>query len=92
MKEETGLTIEITRLIGVYSEPEFWIFSYPDGNRVHAFAAAFECREISGELMPNMLDSLAVKWFPVDSLPDNLMPMHSKVIVDCTNGLNGVIF
>ena len=91
-KEETGLNIEIARLIGVYSDPEFWVFSYPDGNRAHAFAAAFECRVVSGELRPNMTDSLEVKWFPLDDLPDNLMPMHSKVIADCINGAEGVIF
>lgn len=91
-KEETGLNIEIVRLIGVYSDPEFWIFSYPDGNRAHAFAAAFECTVLSGELRPNMTDSLEVKWFPVDDLPDNVMPMHPKVIADCIKGAEGIIF
>lgn len=92
VKEETGLDIKIIRLIGVYSDPEFWIFSYPDGNRAHAFAAAFECRVISGEIRPNMIDSLDVKWFPIDELPTNLMPMHPRVISDCIAGVQGVIF
>ena len=92
VKEETGLDVEIVRLIGVYSEPAFWIFSYPDGNRAHAFAAAFECRVVSGELAANMSDSLDVKWFPVNDLPGNLMPMHPKVISDCINGAESVIF
>ena len=92
VKEETGLNVEIVRLLGVYSEPEFWIFSYPDGNRAHAFAAAFECRILSGDLTPNMTDSLEVKWFAVDNLPGNLMPMHPKVISDCINGKDSVIF
>ena len=91
-KEETGLNIEIVRLIGVYSDPGFWIFSYPDGNRAHAFAAAFECRVVSGDLAPNMKDSLVVKWFPVENLPENLMPMHPKVIADCMSGKGGVFF
>jgi ADP-ribose pyrophosphatase YjhB (NUDIX family) len=92
VKEETGLDVEIVRLIGVYSEPKYWIFSYPDGNKAHAFAAAFECRVVSGELVPNMIDSLEVKWFPVDDLPNNLMPMHPKVISDCITGAVGVFF
>lgn len=91
-KEETGLIIEIVRLIGAYSDPAFWIFSYPDGNRAHGFTAAFECSVVSGEPVPNMKDSLAVNWFPVDGLPDNLMPMHPKVIADCVNGVEGVFF
>lgn len=92
VKEETGLCVEIVRLIGVYSEPEFWIFSYPDGNRAHAFAAAFECRVISGDLAPNMTDSLDVQWFPTNNLPSNIMPMHPKVISDCIEGVHSVIF
>lgn len=90
--EETGLVVDIVRLVGDYSEPEFWIFSYPDGNRAHAFAAAFECKVVSGELAANMTDSLDVKWFPVDKLPENLMPMHPKVITDCITGKECVIF
>lgn len=92
VKEETGFDVEIMRLIGVYSEPDFWIFSYPDGNRAHAFAAAFRCKVVSGKLEANMKDSLDVKWFPLDALPDNLMPMHPKVISDCISGAESVIF
>ncbi|OED36029.1 hypothetical protein AB833_28835 [Chromatiales bacterium (ex Bugula neritina AB1)] len=89
-REETGLNIEVVRLIGVYSDPKLWIFGYLDGNRAHAFAAAFECNVVSGTLAPNMKDSLAVKWFPTGSLPDNLLPMHPKVIEDCISGAEGV--
>lgn len=92
VKEETGVNVRIVRLIGVYSNPAFWIFSYPDGNRAHAFAAAFECSVVSGKLVPNMKDSLEVKWFPADDLPENVMPMHPKVIADCIDGAEGVIF
>ena len=90
--EETGYVVEIVRLIGVYSNAKYWVFDYPDGNRAHAFAAAFQCHVIGGEAKPNMQDSLDVKWFPVLKLPDNIMPMHTKVIKDCINGRSGVIF
>lgn len=90
-KEETGVDIELLRLVGIYSTPGYWIFDYPDGNEVHAFAAAFESRVISGSLRPNMIDSLDVKWFPTDQLPRNIMPMHPKVIVDCLTSVDGVI-
>jgi ADP-ribose pyrophosphatase YjhB (NUDIX family) len=91
-EEETGLLVSVERLIGVYSHPDYWVFSYPDGNRAHAFAAAFECSVISGDPAPNMEDSLEVKWFPVNDLPPNIMPMHPKVITDCINGTGVVIY
>lgn len=90
-REETGLDVAIQRLIGIYSDPDQWIFSYPDGNVSHAFAAAFECVVVSGTLMPNGDDSLDVKWFPLDALPGNLMPMHGAVIRDAVSHATGVI-
>lgn len=90
--EETGCEVKVIRLIGVYSNADYWIFEYPDGNRAHAFAAAFECVVIGGELKANMEDSLDVRWFTVSELPENIMPMHPKVIEDCIRGKSGVIF
>jgi ADP-ribose pyrophosphatase YjhB (NUDIX family) len=47
--EETGLHVEILRLIGVYSDPNR-IVVYPDGNKVHIVALSFEAKVTSGEL------------------------------------------
>ena len=46
--EETGLHIQVVRLIGVYSSPDFMI-EYPDGNRVQGVALNFEGRVLSGQ-------------------------------------------
>ncbi|MCU0668756.1 MAG: NUDIX domain-containing protein, partial [Myxococcota bacterium] len=34
--EETGVRIEVGRLVGVYSDPTIQVIEYPDGRRVHA--------------------------------------------------------
>jgi 8-oxo-dGTP pyrophosphatase MutT (NUDIX family) len=47
--EETGLTIEVLRLIGVYSDPHKMVI-YPDGNQVHIIALSFEAGIVGGEL------------------------------------------
>ncbi|MHA6690369.1 NUDIX domain-containing protein [Devosia sp. A449] len=86
IKEETGLETAVSRFVGAYSDPELFVFSYADGNRVQAFAVAVECRILSGELMPNGTDSLDVRWFPINALPTNLMRMHSVVIQDALAG------
>jgi ADP-ribose pyrophosphatase YjhB (NUDIX family) len=47
--EETGLGVRVTRLVGVYSDPDQLVI-YPDGNKVHVVALSFEAEIISGEL------------------------------------------
>ena len=46
--EETGLQVQVVRLIGVYTSPDFMI-EYPDGNRVQGVAMNFEVRVLSGQ-------------------------------------------
>jgi len=47
--EETGLRVQIVRLIGVYSDPNKLVI-YPDGNKAHIIALNFEAEVIGGEL------------------------------------------
>jgi len=47
--EETGLGVRVTRLVGVYSDPDQLII-YPDGNKVQIVALSFEAEIVSGEL------------------------------------------
>ncbi|HKY56215.1 MAG TPA: NUDIX domain-containing protein [Anaerolineales bacterium] len=47
--EETGLKVRVTRLVGVYSNPDQLVI-YPDGTKVQIVALGFEAEVISGEL------------------------------------------
>ena len=47
--EETGLKVRVTRLIGVYSNPDQLVI-YPDGNKAFFVVLSFEAEIISGEL------------------------------------------
>ena len=47
--EETGLRVRVTRLAGVYSNPDQLVI-YPDGTKVQIVALSFEAEVISGEL------------------------------------------
>ena len=46
--EETGLTVRVKRLVGVYSHPDQLVI-YPDGNKIQAVALHFEVEWIGGE-------------------------------------------
>lgn len=72
MKEETGLDIEPTRLIGIYSEPD----RDPRG----IIAAAYLVKQTGGKQAPGD-DAGEVKWFPVDRLPE-LAFDHEKMVED----------
>ena len=47
--EETGLHVEITRLIGVYSNPHLLV-EYPDGNCFQQVSLCFAATVVDGEL------------------------------------------
>ena len=46
--EETGLTVRVKRLVGVYSHPDMLVV-YPDGKKVQIVAVHFEVEAVSGE-------------------------------------------
>src|ERR1051325_662891 len=47
--EETGLTVRVKRLVGVYSHPDQLVV-YPDGKKAHIVALHFEAEVLGGEL------------------------------------------
>src|SRR5512147_879179 len=44
VKEETGLVVEVERLVGVYSDPSLQVVRYNDGNVVHYINTLMTCR------------------------------------------------
>lgn len=59
--EETGLTIAITALLGVFCDPDL-VVRYPDGNRAQIYAACFEAEVVAGE--PTTSDEVIdLGWF-----------------------------
>jgi ADP-ribose pyrophosphatase YjhB (NUDIX family) len=73
VREETGLEVEPLRLIGVYSAPEHHqVVSYPDGNVVHYVSAFFECTVTGGTLACGP-ESLDLRWFDPEALPEDAM-------------------
>jgi len=50
VSEETGLRVQAGRLIGVYSDPAFQVFRYPDGRVWQYVNLCFECAIVGGEL------------------------------------------
>ncbi len=79
VREETSLDVEIERLSGVYTEPEM---AYSNGDRAQYVTVCFRCRVVAGEARVNDDESVDVRWFSPDALPDGLLPKYRQSILD----------
>ncbi|WP_131741150.1 NUDIX hydrolase [Actinomadura roseirufa] len=72
VKEETGYEVEITGLVGTYTDPRH-IIAYSDGEVRRQFNVCFKARLTGGD--PLISDeSLEIRWVPVNELDE--LPMH----------------
>ena len=82
VKEETNLDIRIQKLIGVYSEPASQVFKYPNGKNVHFITTCFLAEIEGGILRCHSLESLEVRFFSINALPQDLITLHPKWLDD----------
>ncbi len=79
--EETGLVVEVTRLVGVYSTPDR-VTRYPDGNTVQYLALCFEAVATGGELGLSD-ETIDVDWVRFDDMANlDIMANHDERVQD----------
>jgi ADP-ribose pyrophosphatase YjhB (NUDIX family) len=89
--EETGLNVEVVRIIGIYSDPRH-VIEYADGEIRQQFSICFECRIKSGNVhLTNNDEVTELQWFPTSSLPKDLHPAQLIRIQDWINSLEPVL-
>lgn len=81
--EETGLKVELTRLVGMYSLV---------GNAHTLVTAVFAARPVGGVLRPDPREIADIGWFAGDALPDDLMWWHRQRIADACAGVTGAVW
>lgn len=64
--EETGITVEITGMVGVYSDPDH-VIAYSDGEVRQQFSLCFRAVPVAGTPTPSS-ESIDVCWVPHDEL------------------------
>ncbi len=90
IQEETGLIVEITRLIGVYSDPEEGrILSYPEAV-VHGIDIFLGVAVLGGRLTVSS-ESEALQFFFLHALPHDMMPSSRALIDDVMQGTSGAV-
>jgi ADP-ribose pyrophosphatase YjhB (NUDIX family) len=82
-REETGLEVELTRLVGVYSRPKGW-------HSMHL--VLFAARPIGGTLRPDPREVVEIGYFDLNALPEPVMAGHRQKIVDAFSDAQGYVW
>lgn len=89
VREETGLEIEITGLLGIYSDPSERIVTYPsNGDECHLIDIFLEASVVSGTLSLSS-ESEALQFFDPKALPEDLVPPALAPLRDLFSGTLG---
>jgi 8-oxo-dGTP diphosphatase len=70
VSEETGLQVQVERLVGIYSKPQ-----------KQEVVLTFRCKVIGGELRATE-ESRACRYFSPIALPPNTLPKHQERVAD----------
>lgn len=82
-EEETGLNVELTQLVGLYSRP-----GWPGAGHIASFLA----QPIGGQLKADPNEVIDMAYFALDALPDDLLWWHKQRIIDAFDGASGVVW
>ncbi|MEU4742131.1 NUDIX domain-containing protein [Actinosynnema sp. NPDC023658] len=84
VEEETGIHVEVTGLVGLYSNPNH-VISYDDGEVRQEFSICFRAQPIGGELRTSN-ESKEVHWVKPDRLTD--LDIHPSIRLRIEHGLS----
>jgi 8-oxo-dGTP pyrophosphatase MutT (NUDIX family) len=68
-QEEAGIKVIPERIVGIYSHSEQPV-RYPNGDEMMFLTLVFACRPVAGEPRVNDEESLEVRYFARDALPE----------------------
>lgn len=85
--EETGLKVEVTGLLGVYSK---YTDTYPNGDVAQPITCFFRCTPVGGTLHADGQETLELVFFPATELPDLVNVQHRDAAADYVAGRTGV--
>lgn len=83
--EETRLEVEINRLVGLYSDPEFQVVTDSTGSPVHFVTSLFACRVLKGTLEGSG-EGIEWGWHDPEALPTPLLPYAKRWLADTFAG------
>jgi 8-oxo-dGTP pyrophosphatase MutT (NUDIX family) len=89
-EEETGLAIQLERLVGLYSS-HYSAGTFGENSPAHSILIAlFRARATAGNLVLNP-EVTEFGWFPPDQLPVDIIPHHIRRVHDAARETGGVV-
>ena len=86
-REETGLTVALLGLFGVYSEPRDQVHTYPDGDRIQCTAVVFSAEVLDVDPVPVDPDEITGSgYFAAGGLPAAVMRCDAPIVADAMSG------
>ena len=87
-REETGLTVTVSGLFGVYSEPPDQVHTYPDGDRIQVAAVVFsaDVRRDEPAAWVDPAEITGAGYFADDELPLEIMRCDAPIVADAVSG------
>lgn len=82
-KEETGLDVEVGKLIGIYTDCDM---KYASGDEAQSICIAYELEVLGGELFCDREETLELKYFSLNELPELFCKQHEEFWRDIFGG------
>lgn len=81
-REEAGVEIEVTGLVGIYTDPRH-VALLDDGRAIQPLGVCFHARHVSGEARPDGVETTAVAWVEPERIGEyELFSNHAERIAD----------
>ncbi|WP_270181319.1 NUDIX hydrolase [Alkalihalobacillus sp. CinArs1] len=71
VKEETGLTVGSLQLVDVFSGSDYYL-KVSNGDELYSVTAVYVTRDVKGTITMDESESLDMRYFSVENLPDGL--------------------
>jgi ADP-ribose pyrophosphatase YjhB (NUDIX family) len=79
--EETGVRVEVTGLVGIYTDPRHIILYTSNDEARQEFSIVFTARPVGGEPTPSA-ESREVRWVAPDAIRDLAMDRSMRLRID----------
>ena len=78
-KEETGLDVEVGKIIGTYTDCDF---VYRNGDQAQSIVIAYELKIIGGDLVCDNKETIGLNYFSLDNMPKLFCQQHEDILTD----------